>query len=187
MTRIQKILRLTVVTLTTFATLGAGFVVQPVLAAGHQKNPGYTLVGEMTLPNAHATDLFLRRDKQERKYLYVVYADNTLSVVDVTNTAEIPETRRLALTVKKATAEQVNGSFVVLSNTPEPEQDVTVLDTSALATPAIPKQFTNADCYTIDPSDQTLYVAQQGELSVTRFDRPITRDAEIFEQSYHAR
>jgi hypothetical protein len=44
MTRIQKTLRLTAVTLTTFATLDAGFAVQPVLAAGHHKNPGYRLL-----------------------------------------------------------------------------------------------------------------------------------------------
>ena len=169
--------------------LAAGFTVQPVLAAGHHENPGYKLLGQTPLPNVHATDLFLRQDKQGRKYLYVVYAENTLSVVNVTKPAQITEASRLALTTTQRTAhaEQVNADFIVLSNTPQPEQDVTVLNTSTPATPGIAKQFKNADCYTIDSSDQTLYVVQQGELSVLRFDRPITRDAEIFEQSYEAR
>jgi hypothetical protein len=184
MTRIQKTLRLTVVTLTTFATVGAGLAVRPALGAGHQKNPGYPLLGQMPLPNANATDLFLRQDKQRHKYLYIVYADNTLSVLNVTNTGEITETRRLALTTSKATAhaEQVNASSVVLSNTPQPEQDVTVLDTSAPATPEIAKQFKNADCYTIDSNGDTLYVVNDAELSIVHFDRPVSRDAELFEQ-----
>jgi hypothetical protein len=189
MTPIQKTLKLTVAALTAFAMLGAGLTVQPVLAAGHHKNPGYTLLGQAALPNAHAIDLFLRQDKQSRKYLYVVYADNTLSVLNVTNAAEITETRRLALTAKKPTPhrEQLNAGTVVLSNGPEPEGDVTVLDTNDPAMPEIAKQFKNADCHTIDPSYQTLYTVQQGELSIVRFDRPITRGAEIFEQSYEAR
>jgi hypothetical protein len=61
------------------------------------------------------------------------------------------------------------------------------LDPSAAATPEIAKPFKNDGCYTVDPSDQTLHVVQQGWLSVVRFDRPITREAEVFEQSYQAR
>jgi hypothetical protein len=80
----------------------------------------------------------------------------------------------------QATGYQVNAAFLVLGNTPESEQNVTVLDTGDAATAAIAKQFKNA--YTIDPNGDTLYVVHDGELSVLRFDRPISRDAELFEQ-----
>jgi hypothetical protein len=128
MTPIKKSLRLTLVAATTFATLAAGFTVQPVLAAGHHENPGYRLLGQTALTKVHATDQFLRQDKQGRKYLCVVYAENALSVLNATNTAQITETSRLALTTTEPTAhaQQVNADFIVFSNTPQPEQDVRV-------------------------------------------------------------
>jgi hypothetical protein len=189
MRQIQQILRLRAVTLTTFAVLGAGLAVQPMLAKGHSKNAGYTLVGQTALPNAKATDLFLRQDNERHKYLYVVYANDTLTVLNVTNSAEITETHRLALATNTPSphVEPVNARFVVVTNTIAPEQDLAVVDTNTPATPEIAKEFKNADCYAIDASDKNLYVVRDGELSVMRFDRPITRDPEIFEQSYEAR
>jgi LVIVD repeat len=188
MRQIQQTLRLTTVTLTTFAVLGAGLAVQPVLAKGHSENVGYTLAGQTALPHAKATDLFLRQDKQGHKYLYVVYAD-MLTVLNVTNPSEVSEMYSLAVTANKQTAhdEPVNARFVVLTNTTEPEQDLAVVDTSAPAMPKIAKEFKNAECYTIDSSDETLYVVRHSELSIMRFDHPVSRDAEIFEQSYEAR
>jgi hypothetical protein len=187
MRKIQQIMKLTAVTMTTFAVLGAGLAVQPVLAKGH-KNVGYTLVGQTVLPNADATDLFLREDNRGHKYLYVVYANNTVAVLNVTNAAKVSGIHHLALTTntqQTAHAEPVNARFVVL--TAAPNRDLRVVDTNTPATPEIAKEFKNADCYTIDPTDETLYVIRRGELSIMRFDRPISREAQIFEQSYEAR
>jgi hypothetical protein len=75
----------------------------------------------------------------------------------------------------------------VITNTAAPERDLALVDTNTPATPEIASEFKNADCYTIDPSDETLYVVPNSELSILRFDRPLTRDAEIFEQFYGAR
>jgi hypothetical protein len=189
MKRIQQIARLAASTFTTFAVLGAGLAVQPMLAKGHTKKLGYTLVGQTALPNAKATDLFLRRDDRGHKYLYVVYATDTLAVLNVTNGAEVTEVNRLALATNTQTphVEPVSARFVVLTNAAAPERDLAVVDTSTPATPEIAKEFKNADCYTIDSSDETLYVVRDGELSIMRFDHPISRDAELFEQMLEAR
>ena len=189
MKRIQQIVRLTAITFTTFAVLGAGVAVQPALAKGHAKDTGYKIVGETALQNAEVTDLVLRWDNRGHKYLYVVYANNTLAVLNVTNSAEITERHLLtfAPNTQAPHVEPVNARFVVFSNTAAPERNLAVVDTNTPATPEIARELKNADCYTIDPTDQTLYVAQRGELSVMRFDHPISRDAELFEQSYENR
>jgi hypothetical protein len=48
------------------------------------------------------------------------------------------------------------------------------------------RNLITVDCNTIDPSDETLYVVSGDALFIMRFDRPIRRDAEMFEQSYNA-
>jgi hypothetical protein len=95
---------------------------------------------------------------------------------------------RLALATNTPTqdAEPVNARFVLVTNAAAPERDLAVVDTNTPATPETAKEFKNIDCSTIDPSDETLYLVGHGELSIMRFDRPISRDAEIFEQSYEA-
>jgi hypothetical protein len=173
--------------LTKNETNFAGVVVQPTLAKGHKTNPGYTLVGQTALENTKATDLFLRQDDQGRKYLYVVYANDTLAVLNVTNGAEIAETHHLTLAANAQTqhVEPVNDRFALVTNTPDSQGDLALMDTKTPATPEIAKEFRNSDCY--DPSDNTLYVVHDGELSVLRFDRPISRDAQLFEESFENR
>jgi hypothetical protein len=178
-------------TLATLLVLGAGLTltVQPMLAKEHIQKAGYTLVGKTVLQNAKATDLFLRKDEQGHKYLYVVYADDTLAVLNVTNGVEVSETHRLALATNAPTLhmEPLNSRFAAATNAPEPDRQFAVVDMKDAAKPEIAKEFKNVDCYTIDPGDETLYVISDGALSIMRFNRPITRDAELFEQSYNAR
>jgi hypothetical protein len=62
-----------------------------------------------------------------------------------------------------------------------------VIDLSDAASAEIGRQFKDVDAYAIDDNKQILYVAQPGEVTVIRFDHPISRDAELFEESYEAR
>lgn len=171
------------------AVCGIGLIAQPIFARDHAKTLGYTLTSDPALANVKATDLFLRQDNNGHKYLYVAFANNTLAVLNVTNPAEITETRHLAFAMSPQIAhiEPLNARFTVVTNVPSPDHNLAVLDASDPATPEIAKEFRNADCYTIDSGSQTLYVVCNGELSIMQFDRPITRDAEIFEQNYEAR
>ena len=75
----------------------------------------------------------------------------------------------------------------IASGAPDASQSLTVLDLANAPSVEIAKTLKNVDAYAIDGETNTLYVAQRGKLSVMQFDHPITREAEIWEQSYEAR
>ncbi len=81
----------------------------------------------------------------------------------------------------------VNERVAIASGAPDASQSLTVLDLANAPSVEIAKKLKNVDAYTIDGETNTLYVAQRGKLFVIQFDHPITREAEIWEQSYEAR
>ena len=67
----------------------------------------------------------------------------------------------------------------------DPSQRLTVLNDTA--SPEIAKQFTHVDAYTIDGGRSLVYIVEKGKLSILQLDRPLSREAQIWEQSYQSR
>jgi hypothetical protein len=141
------------------------------------------------LSNSKTTDLFLRSDAKNHQYLYVASADNTLTVYDVTNPKELRETQSLALSGASSqfVVRPVSDRMAIATAAPNNGANLTVLNFSNLPSTEIEKQLKSVDAYAIDGDTNTLYVAQQGKLVVMKFGHPITREAEIWEESYNSR
>lgn len=69
---------------------------------------------------------------------------------------------------------------------PDASQNLAVLDLALAPSVEIGNTLQNVDAYAIDAETSTPYVAQRGKLAVMQFDRPITREAEVWEQSSYA-
>jgi hypothetical protein len=167
----------------------SAFTAAPAAANEHHHSKTYRTVSEETLPNGKTTDLFLRRSNKGSRYLYVASANGTLAIYDISQPAEPRELHTLELSSDKSAFQirPVSGHAALASGAPDPGQRLTVLDLDNAPSVGIAKTLKNVDAYTIDGETNTLYVAQRGKLSVIQFDDPITRDAEIWEQSYEAR
>ena len=145
------------------------------------------VVSQIGLPGSKTTDLFLRMNAVGQTFLYVVRSDHSISVLDVTNSEEPKELDELHLTEgpSQVHLSALDTDTVLATAACDPSERVTVLNDTA--SPAIAKQFTHADAYTIDSGRSLVYIAEKGKLSILQFDRPLTREAEIWEQSYESR
>jgi hypothetical protein len=155
----------------------------------HPDNDGFKVVTKVTLGNSKTTDLHLLQGQGGRQFLYLASADGKLSIFDVTNLKEL---RKLNSWTMSDGADQtfhfqaINDRFAVASDS-KTDNNLTVLDLSNTPSEEIARRFKDVDAYAIDGDKQIVYVAQRGALVIIRFDRPITREAEIWEQSYEAR
>jgi WD40 repeat protein len=161
----------------------------PAAAKQHSGSKTNRTLCEKTLPNGKTTDLFLRRSNKGGLYLYIASANGTLAIYDVSQPADPRELNTLALSSDKPTFQirSVSDYDAIASGAPDASQSLTVLDLANAPSVEITKTLKNVDAYTIDGETNTLYVAQRGKLFVIQIDHPITREAEIWEQSYEAR
>jgi hypothetical protein len=161
----------------------------PAAAKDHHDSETTHMLCEQTLANGKTTDLFLRRSNKGSRYLYIASANGTLAIYDVSQPAEPRELNTLALSSDEPTFQirPVSEHAAIASGAPDASQSLTVLELANAPSVEIAKTLKNVDAYTIDAETNMLYVAQHGKLFVIQFDRPITREAEIWEQSYEAR
>jgi hypothetical protein len=145
------------------------------------------VVSRIGLPASTATDLFLRTNAAGQPFLYVAHSDHSITVLDVTHSKEPKEVDELHLTEGPAQVHlrRLGPDTVLATAASDPSQQLTVLNDTA--SPAFVKQFTHVDAYTIDGSRSLVYIAEKGKLSILQCDRPLTREAEIWEQSYESR
>lgn len=171
------------------AISSASVLTPPALAKDHARTAGYNVLGQVQLQSGKTTDLFLRRSQNGRTFLYVASAGQTLSIFDVTNSSEPREVNHLALatTAGDFRVRPVSDRMAVATAATDPAEQFTVLDVGNAPTGAIAKRLDHVDAYTLDGASNTAYVAQNGRLSIIHFDQPVTREAEIWEQSYEAR
>ena len=129
---------------------------------------------------------FLRMNAVGQTFLYV-HSDHSISVLDVTRSEEPKEVDELHLTEgsPQVHSRPLDSDTVPATAASDLSQPVTVLNDAAAA--EIAKQFAHVDAYTIDEGRSLVYIAEKGKLSILKFDRPLTRDAEIWEQSYDSR
>lgn len=158
-------------------------------AKEHQSSKPDRIVFQETLVNAKTTDLFLRKTSEGVLYLYIASADGMLSIYDVSQPTEPRRVNTLALSGDKPALQirLVGDHVAVATGAPDASQSLTVLDLANAPSIEIASRLKNVDAYTIDSQTNTLYVAQRGQLLVMQFDHPITREAEIWEQSYESR
>jgi hypothetical protein len=144
----------------------AGLHGGPAFAKPHGSEGGYKIIAEEDLSLGRVTDMLLRRDRRGHTYLYVAFANDTVLVFEVTSANELRQLPKVA------------GNC---GNSP--------MASDLVYAPSVdlPKRLEKTDAYAIDGNDQTVYVAEHGKLIVMRFDRPITRDAEIWEKFYEGR
>ena len=151
------------------------------------KRSDIRVVSQIALPGSTTTDLFLRMNAVGQTFLYVVHSDHSISVLDVTNSEAPKELDELHLTEgpSQVHLRPLGPDAVLATAACDPSQRLAVLNDTA--SPAITKQFTHVDSYTIDGGRSLVYIAEKGKLSILRFDRLLTREAEIWEQSYESR
>ena len=159
------------------------------VAKDHHKDKGFRVIAVRTLDNAKVADLLLLNGQGGKQFLYLASADGKLSMFDASRASELSEVSSWMLANGGSGAfrlQPINDRFVVASDA-RTNDHVAVLDLSDAASETIAREFKNADAYAADDNKQVLYVAQPGKLTVVRFDHPISRDAERFEESYEAR
>jgi WD40 repeat protein len=159
------------------------------VAKGHHDNDGFKVITVRTLDDAKTTDLFLLKGQNGKKFLYLASANGKLSIFDVTHPSNLREVSSWTLapaTTQTFHVRPISDRFAVASDS-NTADELTALDLSKTAAEEIARRFKNVDAYAIDGNQQVLYVARQGELTVVRFDHPITREAERWEQSFEAR
>jgi len=166
-----------------------GFVALPAMARDHVRKPDYKVVGQVALQNGKTTDLFLRKNQKGRTFLYVASANQTLAIYDVTDKSEPHLVNRLALSTTRNSFEvrPISDRTAVATTSNDPATEFTVLDLDNAPSVEVAQRFKNVDAYTIDGANNTAYVSQDGQLLVIQFGHPVTRDAEIWEQSYESR
>jgi hypothetical protein len=174
----------------TVVLLAATLGIQPLLRAGTEDKPAdYKVVAQASLGGSRVTDMFLRASRTGKTYLYVTREDRTLSVYDVSLGTEPKETEELSLT-KKAEPLRIHAAgpdTAIVSDAPEPSRQLSILNFTDEAHPKVARYFPEVEAFAIDSKTTTLYVAQHGKLSIVQFERPITRDAAIWEQFFEAR
>jgi hypothetical protein len=167
-----------------------GFFTNLAVAKERHNTAGYRVITEETLGNGQTTDLFLLKDQRGKKFLYLASANGTLSIFDVSYPNEVRQVSSWVLASGGSGGfhvRPINDQFVVATRARNTEDSLAVLDPSNAPSKQIAEQLKNVDAYAIDGDNQVLYVAQRGKLIVMRFDGPITRQAEIWEESYEAR
>jgi hypothetical protein len=112
-----------------------------------------------------------------------------MAIFDVTDSSEPRQVNRLALSGKPAsfTVRPVSNRLAVVSAANDPACELTLLDLGNEPAVEIAETLKNVDAYTINGATNTVYIAQDGRLLVMRFARPVTRDAEIWEQFFESR
>jgi hypothetical protein len=164
-------------------------VAQPAMARNHAPKHDYQVLGQVALSNGKTTDLFLRKNQEGRTFLYVASANETMAIFDVTNNREPHQVNRLALSGNSNTftLKPVSDRLAVATTANDPAREFTVLDLGNAPSVEIAKRLQNVDAYAINSATNTVYIAQDGQLLIMRFDHPVTRDAEIWEQFFEAR
>jgi hypothetical protein len=175
---------------TSVAVLGLmGVSANSAFAKERQDEQGFKVIAVRNLTNAKTTGLFLLKSQRGKQFLYLTSADGKLSIFDVSHPGNLRELSSWALDngdAQTLRVQPINDRFVIASDR-KTDDSLTVLDLSNTPSEEIAKQLKGVDAYAIDGNREVLYVARRGELMVIRFDHPITRDAEIWEQSYEAR
>ncbi|HTF66544.1 MAG TPA: hypothetical protein VK638_28060 [Edaphobacter sp.] len=177
----------TVVAALAFTVMGLS--TQAAAANSVVTHKGYQLLGETTLGNTKVTDLFLRADGHGKTYLYVAYAGNTISVLDVTDETTPHEVNHFSLAGASngLQIDPISSRLALATDAVKTGNDMAVVDLDDGAGPEITKSFHDVDCYTVDGRQAVAFVAHGGELSIVRFNRPVTRDTEIWEQLFKTR
>ena len=90
------------ISITSFVFAAAVLLVEtlgPPLASAKElpKNSNVHVVSQIGLPGSMTTDLFLRMNAVVQTFLYVVHSDQSISVLDVTNSEEPKELDELQL------------------------------------------------------------------------------------------
>jgi hypothetical protein len=167
-----------------------GVCANSAAAKDHHDNQGFEVITVKALDTAKTTDLFLLKGQGRKQFLYLESADGKLTIFDATHPSQLRKLSSWTLSGEGDTQnfriQPLNHRFAVASDS-KTGDNLTVLDLSNTPSEAIAKHLKNVDAYAIDGANQVLYVARAGELTVMRFDHPITRDAEIWEQSFEAR
>ena len=161
----------------------------PAFASDHFVSKGFTVITVLPLDNTITTELHLLTGTDGKQFLYLASTDGHLSIFDVTRPSHLRELNSWRLTssdTQNLRIEPINDRFVIASDA-KTDTHVAVLDVSDAASKEISRQFKHVDAYAVDDNKQVLYVAQPGKLTVVRFDHPIDKDAEHFEESYEAR
>ena len=138
-----------------------------------------------------------------KRFLYLVSADEKLSMFDVTHPGALRELSSCMLASSEAQFYRVrlisNQSGLPAESEADDRVAMVALSEAALkeiaprvtlsdaASEEIGRHFKGVDAYAVDENKRVLYVAQRGELTVIRFNHPISRDAELFEESYENR
>ena len=159
------------------------------VAKDHHNDKGFKVIAVRTLDNTEVADLLLLNGQGGKQFLYLASADGTLSIFDTSHPGHLRELSSWRLTssdTQNFRIESINDRFVIASDA-RTDDHVAVLDLSNTASKEIARQFKDVDAYAVDDNKQVLYVAQPGQLTVVRFDHPISRAAELFEESYEAR
>ena len=159
------------------------------VAKDHHNDKGFKVIAVRTLDNTKVADLLLLNGQGGKQFLYLASADGKLSIFDASHPGHLRELSSWRLTssdTQNFRIESINDRFVIASDA-RTDDHVAVLDLSNAASKEVARQFKDVDAYAVDDNKQVLYVAQSGQLTVVRFDHPISRDAELFEESYEAR
>jgi DNA-binding beta-propeller fold protein YncE len=176
--------------LTSVAALALTSVcANPAFGKEHHVSKGFKVIAVRTLDNTKVADLLLVNGQGGKQFLYLASADGKLSIFDASHPSQLRELSSWRLTssdTQNFRIEPINDRFVVASGA-RTDDRVAVLDLSNAVSKEIAQQFKDVDAYAVDDDKQVLYVAQPGQLTVVRFDHPISRDAERFEESYEAR
>jgi hypothetical protein len=170
--------------LTTAALATALFASLAFAGVHSTKDAGWKVLAEKDLGDG-TKDMFLRRDDRGHTYLYVTSANNKIFVLDVT------EVKRMRLITQSSVNESgsrlqgvregVATTAAIRSNSVSTPEGSNVLPTSLAAT------IKHVNAYVIDDNSDTAYVAEAGKILAVRFNRPITREAQLWEESYDAR
>lgn len=148
---------------------GAVFAILTLAAASaagkaHHEVKANRVLCERTLANGKTTDLFLRRDNQGSRFLYIASANETLTIYNVSRPAEPRELSTLVLSSGKPTfrVRSVDNRYAIASGALDASPSLTVLDLTAAPSVEIEKTLRNVDAYAIDAETNTLYIAQCG-------------------------
>jgi hypothetical protein len=175
----------------------------PAFGKDRHVSKGLKVIAVRTLDNTNATDLYLFNRQNGKQFLYLASADGKLSIFDVTHPSRLSELSSWTLANGGSGSfrlQPINERLAVASGS-KTNDKLAVLDLfnavlssafpphtlSEAASAEIARQFKDVNAYAVDDNKQVLYVAQPGQLTVVRFDHPISRDAELFEESYEAR
>jgi hypothetical protein len=190
MKRLQQFTVISSALLASLPAFAGSHPSKQMLPTVHGQGLQYSAAGTAALSEKHVIKLFVHTDGNSRKLVYVVYADREMDVFDVTANAEPRNIRHetLASDVQESTVNHAQFRLLMVgSRADTAASPLLLVDSSAMARPAIAKAFDSADAYAIDPEKRAIYVIRGSQLSVLQFDGPITQSGERFEESYQSR